>query len=100
VLEMPYRPEITGAGEINAKPFNYRLGGVSCLAGDIIGDYSFDEPLKIGDRLIFHDMAHYSMVKNNTFNGTPLPSIAIKKTSGDYEIIKCFGYADFKGRLS
>jgi len=100
VLEMPYRPEIIGAGRPNEKPYTYRLGGNTCLAGDIIGDYSFDTPLKPADKLIFRDMAHYSMVKNNTFNGVPLPSITIKKTDGDFEVIKKFGYEDFKGRLS
>ena len=73
VLEMPYRPNVIGAGEPNEKPFTYRFGGPTCLAGDIIGDYSFDKPLKVGDKVIFCDMAIYSMVKNNTFNGMPLP---------------------------
>jgi len=100
VLEMPYRPEIINAGMPGEKPYLYRLAGPTCLAGDIIGDYSFDTPLKNGDRLIFCDMAHYSMVKNNTFNGMPLPSIAVKKTSGEFSIIKTFGYDDFKNRLS
>jgi carboxynorspermidine decarboxylase len=99
VLEMPYRPEITGAGKPGEKKYTYRLGGPTCLAGDIIGDYSFDRPLKSGDRLIFLDMAIYSMVKNNTFNGMPLPDICVK--SGDkVELIKKFGYEDFKMRLS
>lgn len=98
VLEMPYRPEITGAGMPGEKAYTYRLGGPTCLAGDIIGDYSFDKPLKEGDRLVFLDMAIYSMVKNNTFNGMPLPAIAVK--SGDsVEIVKTFGYEDFKSRL-
>jgi carboxynorspermidine decarboxylase len=100
VLEMPYRPEIYGAGKPHEKPFTYRLGGPTCLAGDIIGDYSFDKPLSLGDRLVFGDMAHYSMVKNNTFNGMPLPTIAKVDGAGNASAIKCFGYRDFKGRLS
>lgn len=99
VIEMPYRPEIIGAGMPGEKEYTYRLGGPTCLAGDIIGDYSFDKPLVSGDRLIFLDMAIYSMVKNNTFNGMPLPAIAVK--SGDsVNIIKQFQYEDFKFRLS
>lgn len=99
VLEMPYRPEIIGAGMPGEKAYTYRLGGPTCLAGDIIGDYSFDSPLSEGERLVFLDMAIYSMVKNNTFNGMPLPAIAIK--SGDeVTLVKTFGYEDFKGRLS
>ncbi|MCL2081814.1 MAG: carboxynorspermidine decarboxylase [Oscillospiraceae bacterium] len=100
VLEVPYRPEIVGAGMPGEKPFNYRLCGHTCLAGDIIGEYSFDRPLKRNDRLIFCDMAHYSMVKNNTFNGMPLPSIAVKNTEGDYIAVKRFAYDDFRNRLS
>ncbi|MEQ1839881.1 MAG: carboxynorspermidine decarboxylase, partial [Verrucomicrobiales bacterium] len=76
VLEMPYRPVVEGAGETGEKAFTYRLGGPTCLAGDVIGDYSFDAPLHIGDRIVFHDMSHYTMVKTTTFNGVPLPSIA------------------------
>ena len=76
VLEMPYRPIIVGAGEPGAKPHTYKLGGMTCLAGDVIGDYSFDRPLEIGDKLVFLDMAHYTMVKTTTFNGVRLPSIA------------------------
>lgn len=100
VLEMPYRPEIIDAGEPGAYPYTYRLGSVTCLAGDIIGDYSFKEPLKPGDRLVFCDMAHYTMVKNNTFNGINLPAIAIYRETEKIEIIKEFGYEDFKTRLS
>lgn len=100
VLEMPYRPEIIGAGLPNEKPHTYRLGGPTCLAGDIIGDYSFEKPLAPGDRLIFCDMAHYSMVKNNTFNGMNLPAIVVKELDGDCRIIRKFGYEDFKTRLS
>ncbi len=99
VLEMPYRPPLQGSGLPGEKPYTYRLGGPTCLAGDIIGDYSFSVPLKEGDRLVFEDMAIYSMVKNNTFNGMPLPAIAVRRKDGEYEIIKKFGYEDFKGRL-
>ena len=100
VLEMPYRPEIVGAGKPGEKPYTYRLGGNTCLAGDIIGDYSFDERLTGGERLVFGDMAIYSMCKNNTFNGMPLPSIYLLKENGEVQLIKKFGYEDFKGRLS
>jgi carboxynorspermidine decarboxylase len=77
VLEMPYRPEMLGAGQPGEKAFTYRFGGLSCLAGDVLGDYSLDEPLQVGDRLLLGDMAHYTMVKNNTFNGIPLPAIVL-----------------------
>lgn len=100
VLEMPYRPNIIGAGLPNEKTYTYRLGGPTCLAGDIIGDYSFDAPLKEGDKLVFCDMAHYTMVKNNTFNGMNLPSIALYSQENGLQIIKQFGYEDFKSRLS
>ena len=100
VLEMPYRPNIIGTDLPNKKAFTYRLGGPTCLAGDIIGDYSFDNPLKEGDELVFCDMAIYSMVKNNTFNGMKLPSIAIKDLNGQIKLVKEFGYCDFKNRLS
>lgn len=100
VLEMPYRPNIIGAGLPNEKTYTYRLGGPTCLAGDIIGDYSFDAPLKAGDKLIFCDMAHYTMVKNNTFNGMNLPSIALYSKENGLQIIKQFNYKDFKSRLS
>ncbi|MBQ8786771.1 MAG: carboxynorspermidine decarboxylase [Oscillospiraceae bacterium] len=99
VLEMPYRPNIIGSGMPNEKPYTYRFGGPTCLAGDIIGDYSFDKPLKAGDRLVFCDMAIYSMVKNNTFNGMPLPAIVLHTLNGENKIIKQFGYEDFKCRL-
>lgn len=99
VLEMPYRPPLMNSGEAGEKPYTYRLGSQTCLAGDSIGEYSFDEPLEIGDRLIFCDMAIYSMVKNNTFNGMPLPSIYLKKSDGTMEILREFGYNDFKERL-
>lgn len=100
VLEMPYRPPLFGSGEVGEKPYAYRLGGQTCLTGDVIGDYSFDQPLKNGDRLIFGDMAIYTMVKNTTFNGMPLPAIAIKKKDGECEVIHHFGYEDFKMRLA
>jgi carboxynorspermidine decarboxylase len=100
VLEMPYRPPLYGSGEPNEKPYTYRLGGQTCLTGDVIGDYSFDQPLTGGDRLVFGDMAIYSMVKTNTFNGMPLPAIAIKHKDGDCKIVRQFGYDDFKVRLA
>lgn len=100
VLEMPYRPNIIGSGKLYEYEYTYRFGGPTCLAGDIIGDYSFKEPLQIGDKLIFCDMAIYSMVKNNTFNGINLPSIVKYSEENGVEIIKEFGYEDFKGRLS
>jgi carboxynorspermidine decarboxylase len=101
VLEMPYRPSITDADEPGALPHTYRLGGQSCLAGDVIGDYSFARPLVAGQRLVFEDMAYYSMVKTTTFNGVRLPSIAIwNSASGALRVVREFGYADFKGRLS
>lgn len=99
VLEMPYRPNIQGAGAAGEKAFTYRLGGNTCLAGDIIGDYSFDNRLCEGDRLVFEDMAIYSMCKNNTFNGIALPSIYLLKENGELALLKKFGYADFKSRL-
>lgn len=100
VLEMPYRPEIVGAGKPGELRYTYRLGGNTCLAGDVIGDYSFDRPLKNGDRLVFCDMAHYTMVKNNTFNGLKLPAIVLNSRRDGMKIIKDFGYDDFKCRLS
>lgn len=100
VLEMPYRPAILGAGKAGEKPHSYILAGPTCLAGDIIGEYSFDKPLAAGDRLVFTDMAIYTMVKNNTFNGMNLPSIVIYNKRRELETVRTFGYADFKGRLS
>ena len=100
VIEMPYRPMVIGSHEAGVYQYTYRMGGPSCLSGDVIGDYSFSTPLKVGDQLIFTDMAHYSMVKNNTFNGIGLPSIAIKQQNGEMKLIKTFGYDDFKMRLS
>ena len=98
VLEMPYRPEIIGAGKPGEFEYTYRLGGLTCLAGDVIGDYSFKAPLKSGDRLVFTDMSHYTMVKNNTFNGINLPSIAVADEDG-IELLKTFNYEDYKRRL-
>ena len=100
VLEMPYRPPLKDSGEWGEKPFEYRLSSYTCLAGDIIGDYSFDKEIQVGDHLVFEDMAIYSMVKNNTFNGIPLPSIYLLKEDGSCQLIKKFGYEDFKNRLS
>lgn len=101
VLEMPYRPQITGAGEPGKKAHTYRLGGLTCLAGDVIGDYSFDEPLRPGDRLEFQDMAHYTMVKNTCFNGVPLPSIALfYPEQKKLKLVRKFGYEDYRNRLS
>jgi len=101
VLEMPYRPHLIGAGENGEKPCPYRIGGLSCLAGDVAGIYSFDRPLAIGDRLVFSDMAIYTMVKNNTFNGVGLPAIYLYEPDDDsYECVRAFGYEDFKNRLS
>lgn len=99
VLEMPYRPNIVDAGKPDENPFTYRLGSHTCLAGDVIGDYSFKQPIKPGDKLVFCDMAHYTMVKNNTFNGINLPSIALYNEEEGIKLIKKFGYEDFKSRL-
>lgn len=99
VIEMPYRPPLYNSGESGEKKYTYRLGGPTCLAGDVIGDYSFDEPLKEGDKLIFEDMALYTMVKTNTFNGMKLPSIVYRKKDGRFELVRSFGYEDFKSRL-
>ncbi|GHV11664.1 carboxynorspermidine decarboxylase [Clostridia bacterium] len=100
ILEAPYHPEILGAGDIGDKRHDYLLTGPTCLAGDIIGGYSFDFPLETGDRIVIGDTAHYSMVKNNTFNGTPLPDICIYSESRGIEVVKSFGYDDFVNRLS
>jgi carboxynorspermidine decarboxylase len=100
VIEMPYRPPLRGAGKPDEKPCTYRLAGPTCLTGDVIGDYSFDRPLQTGDLLVFEDMAIYTMVKNNTFNGMKLPAIALLRTDGKPELVKTFGYSDFKERLS
>jgi len=100
VLLMPYRPHILGSGMKNEKKYRCRLAGPSCLAGDVIGDYSFDIPLKRGDKLIFTDMALYSIVKNTTFNGINLPDIAVIRDGGKIEVVKKFGYKDYRDRLS
>lgn len=99
VLEMPYRPPLMGSGQPGEKAHTYRLGSQTCLAGDVIGEYSFDKPLAIGDRLIFGDMAIYSMVKNNTFNGMPLPAILLLRSDGSFTELRSFGYEDFRNRL-
>ncbi|HEM3443616.1 TPA: carboxynorspermidine decarboxylase [Streptococcus suis] len=100
VLEMPYRPPLRNGFEEGEKAYTYRLSSNTCLTGDIIGDYSFEKPVEIGDKLYFEDMAIYSFVKNNTFNGIGLPSLVLMDKTGDCRIIKSFGYEDFKGRLS
>jgi len=105
VLEMPYTPRVSGAKTVSAAQpppqggFVYRFGGPTCLAGDEIGTYSFAAPLEEGDPVVFEDMAIYSMVKNNTFNGVNLPDIAIRRENGATETVRSFGYADFAGRL-
>jgi len=101
VLEMPYRPQIEGADEPGKKAHTYRLAGMTCLAGDVIGDYSFDRPLKVGDRLVFGDMAHYTMVKNTMFNGVNLPDIVLYDPDEDaFHVQRRFEYEDYRGRLS
>ena len=100
VLEMPYRPPVFRADEPGKKAFTYLLTGRSCLAGDVIGEYSFDNTLRPGDQVVFEDMALYTMVKTNTFNGVPLPLIAIRRADGTDEAVRMFGYEDFKRRLS
>lgn len=100
VLEMPYRPVITGAGLPAEKAFSYRLGGNSCLAGDVIGEYSFDQPLAVGDRLVFEDMMHYTMVKTSFFNGVQHPAIGILRENGQFDCVRQFSYEDFRNRLS
>lgn len=99
VLEMPYRPVVEGAAGAGEKAHPYRLGGPTCLAGDVIGDYSFDDPLQIGDRLVFHDMSHYTIVKTTTFNGVPLPSIAILGEDREIGNVREFGYEEYRRRL-
>ena len=100
VLEMPYRPPLRNGFEAQEKAHTYRLSSNTCLTGDVIGDYSFENPVQIGDRLYFEDMAIYSFVKNNTFNGIGLPSLYLMDEQGDCSLVKAFGYHDFKGRLS
>lgn len=100
-LEMPYRAQIFGSGELNEKAFNYRFGGMTCLAGDVMGDYSFDTELKVGQRLLFEDMAHYTMVKTSTFNGMLLPALVIwNSQTNKSKVVKQFSYLDFRNRLS
>ncbi|WP_457595846.1 carboxynorspermidine decarboxylase [Hydrogenimonas sp.] len=98
-LAMPYRAEVRGAGEAGEKPHTYRLAGNTCLAGDIMGDYSFDSPLKVGDKIVFEDQIHYTMVKSTTFNGVQHPAIAIWRKEGRLDVVRRFGYEDFKNRL-
>jgi carboxynorspermidine decarboxylase len=97
-LEMPYRPEIRGAADPGVLPHTYRLGGVTCLAGDVIGDWSFAEPLEVGDKLVFEDMIHYTIVKNTTFNGIQLPSLCIWTEQGELQVKRAFGYEAYKTR--
>ncbi len=99
-LAMPYRAEVKGAGVVGEKKYSYRLAGNTCLAGDIMGDYSFEEPLKIGDKIIFKDQIHYTFVKNTTFNGIKLPSLVIQSKDAKLNLVKEFGYDDYKNRLS
>jgi len=99
-LAMPYRAEVRGAAETGKKPYTYRLGGNTCLAGDIMGDYAFDEPLQVGDQIVFEDQIHYTFVKNTTFNGVQLPSLAILRKSGQIDVVKSFGYEVYRDRLS
>ena len=99
-LAMPYRAEVRGAGEAGEKPYTYRLGGNTCLAGDIMGDYSFDRPLQIGDKVVFEDQIHYTFVKNTTFNGIQLPALAIWTKEGRLKIVREFGYETYRDRLS
>ena len=100
VLEMPYRPPVRDSSKAGEKPYTYRLTGPTCLAGDVIGDYSFDHPLAEGSQIVLEDMALYTMVKTNTFNGMPLPTIALRHEDGTEDVVKEFGYEDFKSRLS
>ena len=99
-LAMPYRADVRGSGEAGEKKYTYRLAGNTCLAGDIMGDYSFDTPLDVGDKIIFEDQIHYTFVKNTTFNGIKLPSLAILRKDGTLDVIKEFGYDEYKNRLS
>ncbi|MBS0233714.1 MAG: carboxynorspermidine decarboxylase [Proteobacteria bacterium] len=99
VLEVPYTPKVVGAGKPGEKPHTYILGGKTCMTGDIIGEYSFDQPLNIGDRIIFTDMMQYSFVKNNTFNGVPLPELTVLNENGTITVVRSFGYDDFRYRL-
>lgn len=105
VLEMPYRPRILGAGNpgdatTDGLGHEYIIGGTTCLAGDVIGEYAFARPLEVGDRVVFDDMIHYTMVKTTFFNGVKHPDIGILREGGRYEVIKSFGYEEFKAKLS
>lgn len=100
VLEMPYRPPVQKSGNPGEKQYTYRFAGPTCLAGDVIGDYSFEKPLIEGSRVVFEDMALYTMVKTNTFNGMALPSIVFRDQEGEEHLVRTFGYEDFKNRLS
>ena len=99
-LEMPYRPMIRGSAEPGMLPYTYRFGAPTCLAGDVIGDYSFESAIEIGDEVIFEDMIHYTIVKNNTFNGIPLPSIGMLRSDGSFKLLREFGYEHYKERNS
>ncbi|MEM1134886.1 MAG: carboxynorspermidine decarboxylase [Bacteroidota bacterium] len=99
-IEMPYQPNIIGARKSSDGRYAYKMGGLTCLAGDVMGDYTFEKPLSIGDQIIFDDMIHYTMVKTNTFNGVNLPAIGIWKEIGDFKLVKSFGYEDYRNRLS
>lgn len=99
-LAMPYRAEVRDASEAGQKPYTYRLGGNTCLAGDIMGDYAFDTPLNVGDQIVFEDQIHYTFVKNTTFNGVQLPSLAILRKNGQMDVVKRFGYEAYRDRLS
>ena len=100
VLNMPYRPSVIGAGRTNEKKFPYRLGGVTCLSGDFIGSYSFDNKLEVGDKIVLQNMAIYTMVKNTTFNGVRLPDIVVMNAKNKIRHVKRFGYTAYKERLS
>ena len=101
VLEMPYRPEIAGADKPGELTYTYRLGGPTCMAGDVFGEYSFSSPLQVGTKVVFEDMAPYTMVKNTMFNGVPLPSIAVREAAGgEIRMLRRFGYDDYRSRLS
>jgi carboxynorspermidine decarboxylase len=99
VLEMPYRPDIAGTGAAGERAHTYRLGGMTCLAGDIIGDYSFDTRPAPGDRLVFMDMGHYTTVKTTMFNGVKHPAIAVERLDGTVDIVREFTYSDYRGRM-
>ncbi|KAB2914417.1 MAG: carboxynorspermidine decarboxylase [Hyphomicrobiaceae bacterium] len=99
VLEVPYTPPVLGAAAPGVHAHNYILGGKTCMTGDVIGEYSFPQPLRVGDQVVFGDLMQYSFVKNNTFNGAPLPDLAVLDEDGSYRVVRRFGYEDFRGRL-